>query len=257
MHVTQRELAVSAVALCLSAAIGLAQPEAFEVASIKPVHYAGGPLRVKANVLPAGINFENVTLRLCIQRAYAVKPYQVTGPEWINTERYTIVAKAGGPATEERLMRMLATLLADRFKLAFHKEPREIPVYALVVAKSGLKMKESRSEGSEIDGDSDGLHGQRVSSGQLAGVLRQQLDRPVIDDTGLQGLYDFKLVFDSESNRPGSNPGAADDAAAHDPAGKPSIFTAVQEQLGLRLEARRGPVEVIVVDHAEKEPGGN
>jgi uncharacterized protein (TIGR03435 family) len=217
-------------------------------------------LRVTPKIEPAGIDFENVTLQLCIQRAYGVKPYQVTGPAWIGTERYTILAKSGGPAKEQQLMLMLRTLLADRFKLAFHREMKDMPVYALVVAKNGPKLKESKG-GDGITDMSGGPAGVSVMEGHdspigtLTGVLRQKLDRPVLDETGLKGLYDYKLMFRSESGRAGPNAGADD--APSDPGGAPSIFTALQEQLGLKLDARRAPIDVIAVDRAEKEPAGN
>jgi bla regulator protein BlaR1 len=248
--------AAVAAAICVPIAIGLAQSETFEVATIKPTHYVGGPLHVTTKIEAAGIDFESVTLRQCIQRAYGVKTYQVAGPAWISTERYTILAKAAGPAKEAQLMLMLRTLLADRFKLVSHNEARDMPIYALVVAKNGPKMKESKGEGAtQIDGDGEGLIAERASMGTFAGALRQQVDRPVLDDTGLKALYDFKLVFSADATSP--NRAASGDPAATDPGGKPSIFTALQEQLGLKLEARRAPVDVIVVDRAEKEPIGN
>lgn len=211
-----------------------AQAPAFEVASIKPSDYRGGPLRITAGVDPDGIRFSNVTLAACIRRAYGVAPYQVIGPEWINTERYMIVAKAGGPAPESAILEMLKALLAERFKLVLHREPREMPVYGLVVAKGGAKLKESAEEGAtEIGGgDGDGVKFERAAMGSLAGFLTRNLGRPVFDDTGLKGRYDFTLNGDGES-----------------------IFTTVTEQLGLRLEGRKGQVEVLVVDRAERASG--
>ena len=229
---------------------------AFEVASIKPApHYLGGPLRVNSAIEPNGINFRNVTLRMCIARAYGVKPYQVTGPAWINEERYFITAKAAGPAKEDVLMLMLRTLLADRFKLAFHRESKEMPVYALVVAKNGHKMKESNAEGeTEISGgDGPGIVAASASIDQLTAVLRRHVDLPVLNETGLKGRYNFKLMWSQEEPR--STPAVAGEVPVQaDPSGAPSIFTAVQEQLGLKLEARRALVEVIVMDRAEKVP---
>ena len=213
----------------------LAQAPAFEVASVKPSDYKGGPLRVTGRVDPDGINLSNVTLAACIRRAYAVAPYQVSGPDWIGTERWMIVAKAAGPTVESKVLEMLQTLLAERFKLKLHREMREMPVLGLVVAKGGPKMKESAGEGAtEIGGgDGDEMKFERASMGQLAGVLRQRVGRPVFDETGLKGLYDFTLaVGDGES-----------------------IFTAVTEQLGLRLEGHKGQVEVLVVDRAERASG--
>jgi uncharacterized protein (TIGR03435 family) len=222
-----------------------AQPPAFEVASVKPAHYQGGPLLVTGRVDADGINFSNTTLQACIQRAYGVKRYQVAGPDWIRTERYHIVAKAAGPASESQLLLMLQTLLAERFKLVFHREPKEMPVYALVVAKNGPKIKEAKDEGATQvgAGDGEGVGFERAPIGMLAGVVAQSVDRPVTDDTGLKGLYSFRLVWaqDDRQPKPNAEPGDA-----------PSIFTALQEQLGLKLESRRAMVEILVIDRVEK-----
>jgi uncharacterized protein (TIGR03435 family) len=185
---------------------------------------------------------------MCIQRAYGIKPYQVIGPDWINTERYSIIAKASGPAPQEKIMEMLQTLLAERFKLVFHREAKEMPVYTLVVAKGGLKIKEDTGEGAtQVDGGDGGeLVFERVSMDILAGVVRRSVDRPVINDTGVKGAYSFKLAW-TEDKRIG--PGAVE---ASDPADAPSVFTALQERLGLKLEARRVPVEVLVLDRVER-----
>jgi uncharacterized protein (TIGR03435 family) len=231
-------------------ATALAAQDAFEVASIKPSDYRGGPLRVTGRVEPDGINFYNQTLAGCIQRAYAVKPYQVDGPAWIRTERYMIVAKAAGPRPERELLQMLQTLLKERFRLALHHEPREMPVYALVVARNGPKIKADTSEGAtQIGaGDSEAVRFERASLDQLAGFLASELGRPVFNETGLKGLYSFQLP-------PGGGRGRLNQAAA-EPAAEPSIFTAIQERLGLKLESRKAAVDVLVVDRAEK-PSGN
>jgi len=241
---------LSILYLCLFYAAAQQQP-AFDVASVKPSHYQGGPLRVTGRVDADGINFSNMMLRLVIQRAYGVKPYQVIGPDWINTERYSIVAKASGPAPQEKILEMLQTLLVERFQLAFHRETKEMPVYALVVAKGGLKIKEATSEGAaQVDGGDGGeLVFDHVPMGILAGVIRQSVDRPVLDDTGLKGSYSFKLAW-SEDKRIG--PGAATRTEASDPAEAPSIFTALQETLGLKLESRKAPIEVLVIDRIER-----
>jgi bla regulator protein blaR1 len=242
--------AAGGLAVLIPIAIGLAQDSRFEVATIKPTHYAGGPLRVTGAIEPKGINWQNQTLRGMIQRAYGVKPYQVNGPAWLATERYTVVARSADEAKEEQIMLMVRSLLAERFKLEFHRETKEMPVYALVAAKNGPKLKESKGEGAtEIGaGEGPGIKFERASMGQLAGVLGRQVDLPVLDETGLTGLYDFQLVFNQDGVRTRS------DAAASDPSAAPSVFTALQEQLGLKLESRRAPIEILVVDRAEKNP---
>jgi uncharacterized protein (TIGR03435 family) len=244
-----------ALYVCLPVAAA-AQQLAFEVASIKPSNYQGGPLRVTASIGADGIDFSNVTPRLCIQRAYGVKPYQVTGPEWINTERYMIVAKGAGAAPEDTILLMLQTLLAERFKLVFHREAKEMAVYALVVSKNGPKLKEATDEGAtQIAPDGREIRFERASMGMLAGAIARNVDRPVVDATGLKGLYNFKLAW-SDDDRPKPNRAAAGAADASDPGEAPSIFTALQERLGLRLEPRKAPVDVLVIDHIEK-PSAN
>jgi uncharacterized protein (TIGR03435 family) len=239
----------SLLALFVCAPIAaVAQQPAFDVASIKPSNYQGGPLRVIPAIGADGIDFVNVTPRLCIQRAYGLKPYQLSGPEWINTERYMIAAKAAGPTAQDRILLMLRTLLAERFKLAFHHEQKEMPVYALVVAKNGSKLKEATDEGAtRIDSEGTETVFERVSIGGLVAVVGRSVDRPVIDATGLKGLYSFRLAW-ADDSRATVATGGPDDA--------PSIFAALQERLGLKLEPRTAPVDVLAIDHIEK-PSGN
>ncbi len=248
---------ITVVALCLFLPVAaVAQQPAFEVASIKPANYQGGPLRVSARVNADGINFSNVTPRLCIQRAYGVKPHQVSGPEWINTERYTILAKAAGAVPEDQLLLMLQTLLAERFKLAIHRVKKEMPVYALVVAKNGPKLKEAAGEGaSQIDSDGQETVFERVSMQQLAATVARSVDRPVTDRTGLTGAYSFRLAWTTDGP---STPNAADTGTlnASDPGDAPSIFTALQDRLGLKLKPTKAPVEVLVIDRIDR-PSGN
>jgi uncharacterized protein (TIGR03435 family) len=244
-----------ALYVCLSFAAS-AQQTAFEVASIRPSNYQGGPLRVTARVDADGIDFSNVTPRLCVQRAYGVKPYQVIGPEWINTERYMIVAKADGVAPQDKILLMLQTLLADRLKLAVHRETKEMPVYALVVSKGGPKLQEAKEDGAtQIGGDGDEIVFERASMPQLAATLTRTVERPVVDATGLKGLYNFRLAW-ADDSRPNPNAPSAGVVGASDPADPPSVFTALQERLGLKLESRKAPVEVLVIDHIEK-PSAN
>jgi uncharacterized protein (TIGR03435 family) len=236
--------------VCLVITAGAQQP-AFEVASIKPSNYQGGPLRVTARVGADGIDFSNVTPRLCIQRAYGVRPYQLIGPDWINTDRYMIIAKAAGAVPEDQVLMMLRTLLVERFRLASHRESREMPVYALVVSRNGTKLKEATDEGATQIGPGREDHEtlfERASMEQLAGVVGRSLDRPVINATGLKGLYNFTLAWANEG-RARPNAPAAEGSAVSDSDNVPSIFSALQEQLGLKLEARKAPVEVLVIDH--------
>jgi uncharacterized protein (TIGR03435 family) len=245
----------SILMFCLAVGAVAQSRPAFDVASVKASDYKGGPLRVTARVDADGINFTNVALRQCIQRAYGLKPYQLVVPDWAGTERFMIVAKASGPMPQEKLLEMLQTLLADRFKLVFHREKKEMPVYALVVAKGGVKAKEDTSEGpSDVgEGDGDDLLFERVTMGILTGVLARSVDRPILDETGLKARYTFKLSW-AEQGR--MRPAGAPPAEAGESSDAPSVFTALQERLGLKLEPKRGLVEMFLVDHVER-PAGN
>jgi bla regulator protein BlaR1 len=220
----------------------------FEVASIKPRGPAviGPGFRSSTGSSPGMLNYSNVTLRTCIQKAYGVRPYQISGgPNWLGDERFDIMAKAASIVPEDQMMTMLRKLLEQRFKLTTHREAKEMPVYALVVRKNGPKIHAVKDDdgGTQVDGgDGHQISVRNLSMEGLVQILsrRQQTDRPVLDRTGLKGVFNFTLDF------------ATDDAASADGTAGPSIFTAVQEQLGLKLEATKGPVEIIVIDHVEK-----
>lgn len=244
--------------------IAFAQPvprPSFEVASVKP----GRPnsrfgVGVQGNLLVAN----NAPLSILVGFAYDVQRHQILGgPPWIDTDRFTIEARAPIPGPRQpsnRVRLMLQSLLAERFKLGVHRETRTEQVYELGVAKGSSKLKESAGPG--VDGRTgifgtgrEGeMAGYDVSLTELVGILSQRLGSPVIDKTGLTGKYDFKLAFMPEPTREDRalfGAGPPDAAPPFDP-GLPSVFTAVQEQLGLKLESRRGPVEVLVIDNAEK-----
>jgi uncharacterized protein (TIGR03435 family) len=192
----------------------------------------------------------------------------------MDSERYDIIAKGEGNATVDQLREMLRTLLADRFDLKFHPETKELPVYALVIGKNGPKLKPSEGQAAASGtAPANGPRGNRgvmmtrgglttqvngsMSMAQLATGLATSLGRKVIDRTGLQGNYEVKLEWTPQVGEgpqpPGVAGGGGDRGAA--PAPDPSvagIFTAIQEQLGLRLESQKGPVETIVIDNAAK-----
>lgn len=234
---------------------------AFEVASIKPTPSARRGLDFGSyyRTLPGGrFSAENVSLGMLIMKAYGVDSKQIVGGDSLrfSGETYDIEAKAddhdprfeaaeaAGPAAHEALRNsMLQTLLADRFKLAVRRETKEASGYALVVAKGGLKLKEPtevRSGDGSISVTGRGqLKGQKAPLSMLATQLTRLLGRSVVDETGLEGEFDFNLEWTPEDT-------PADLAQA------PSLFTALQEQLGLRLEARKEQTEMLVVDHVEK-----
>lgn len=207
------------------------------------------------NPLPGGgLRITGATLKNLISIAYNVREFQISGgPQWVEKERFDIDARAAAsdgasPADAARLRERIRSLLADRFQLAQHSEIREQPVYSLVVAKSGSKLQDSKETRSLIRLMGRGtLKGQSVGVGMLALNLSNQLGRRVIDKTGLDGKYDFELKWTTDPSAAPLAPG--------DPDG-PSIFTALQEQLGLRLEADKGAVEILVIDKAER-PSNN
>lgn len=214
----------------------------FEVASIRPRADDGG---VSFQVSGALLIAKNNSLSNLITFAYNLKDYQVLGlPAWGESERYDLNAKAEDNAalTRDSAKPMMRALLADRFQLKSHLETRDMPIYALVVAKNGPKFKESApgTEGMLSSGGPRNLNVLKVTAGdmsQLANHLSyiQEIGRPVLDKTALTGVYDYILK---------SEPGAE------------SIFTAIQDQLGLKLEPIKAPLEVLVADHAER-PSGN
>lgn len=288
-------------------------PQSFEVASIKPSAPAeNGMFMVMMGNSPGGRwTAKGVTASILIQQAYDVKDFQISsGPSWLTTERYDIEAKAETPnITREQLKVLLQSLLAERFNLKFHRETKELPIYALLVGKNGHKLHESEiqpatqtdsqppdsskpAQAGAVAGGAGGAAGGSVSVGPggkvvvgdapvrsgsqmrmgrgqlsaqmtpvsaIAAMLAQQLGRPVIDKTEIKGNFDFSLQWTPDETQRGVGFGGMEPPATHsqlpsDPSG-PSIFTAVQDQLGLRLEAQKGPVESLVIDRIEKASG--
>jgi uncharacterized protein (TIGR03435 family) len=225
--------------------------DAFEVASVKlnTTGRGGG----YPGLAPGGERFTatNLPLIALIMLAYDVNPNQVAGvPDSFNREGYDIEGTCDHRITKEQALRMLQTLLADRFKLLLHREMRNQPVYALVVGKTGSKLQENKEasglpERRRSDG---GFAFTRTPIATLTLILSQEVGRTVVDKTGLTGSYDFTLQYARE--RMGR--GDSDAGASTNPNDLPSIFTAVYEQLGLKLEPQQGPVEFVIVDHAEK-----
>jgi len=259
-----------------------APPPSFEVASIKPNR--SGEMRFFMGWQPGRFTASGMTVRFLITAAYDVKDFQVSGgPSWIESERYDIEAKEPDSIAEElpklpleqrrkQLGLMVQSLLADRFQLKLHRESKELPVYALVVAKNGPKLQQAKPGDTYPKGikGPDGvghagvmrmgpgeLTGQALPIASLAHLLSQQLGRDVLDQTGLKGNYDFTLKWTPEPGEgmmlggPGGGGPPPESAPPPDTSG-PSLFTAIQEQLGLKLESRKGPVEVLVIDHVER-----
>jgi len=238
----------------------LAQPTpAFDVASVK-IHKGGGG--TTREMEPGSLRYINITLGEFMRMAYGVRNYQIIGPDWAvknaSSDRYDIVAKAAGAGTEE-LRRMIGPLLADRFQLRFHRETRELPVYGLVVLKGGPKFKEG--DGGEFSVSYDGATGNMVYKNYpieaFAGLLSNlpAVSRPVLDKTGLPGKYTFNVNLNNLPAGLAIGDVKKADVSA-DPVDSP-VFTNLQEQLGLKLEAQKAVIDVIVIDHVERIPVEN
>jgi uncharacterized protein (TIGR03435 family) len=235
-------------AIPLAAALFAQTPRMFDVASVKPA--AGRS--VDFRVLPGGrLHISCLTLNEILRQAYAVERYQIAGgPAWLDTDSYDIEAKAEGEPTKEQMLTMVQALLADRFSLRIHRESKEGNVYALTVAKGGHKLTPPTGDTAFIGlyrydpASEPGVHyslaGKRATLAMIANHLSQVLRRPVIDRTGIEGEFGFKVDYAVDDN----------------PDSGSSLPSAVQEQLGLKLEAAKGPVEMLLVDRAEK-PSAN
>jgi len=251
----------------------------FEVASIKPDKYSNRMFGF-GWFSPSRFTATGATVQRFIREAYGVEGDQIAAaPHWLNSERYDVDAKIDGSLADElqkltfdqRMLedqRMLQALLADRCKLTLHRETKELPLYALVIAKNGPKLQEAKPGDTYPDGikgiDGRGrpdrmrigrglITGQGVSIALLVRMLsRQQLGRPVLDKTGLTGKYDFTLQWTPDVRQaPTAGEQGTDNTPTPDSSG-PSIFTSIQEQLGLRLESQKGPAEILFIDLVEK-----
>jgi uncharacterized protein (TIGR03435 family) len=220
-------------------AAGLLFAQSFEVAAIRVNRDPGADPNV--NSLPGGrLIVTSQNLRDLLKFAFDLKDFQLEGaPGWADGDRYDIDAKAAGSGANVR--DLVRSLLEDRFGLKHHTETRELTIYSLRPAKGDLKMvRHDDGPGTKARTTCGHMTGQRVTSGVIAKMLSRYLGRDVRDDTGLPGKYDFELSW------------TPDAGPCRDAAEAPSIFTAVQQQMGLRLESTRGPVRVLVIDRAEK-----
>lgn len=196
----------------------------------------------------------NVSLRQLIVFAYQVHDFQIAGPDWLGSERFDIQAEGAEWANRPERPIILQNLLVERFKLALRHETKELPIFALVVAKNGLKLQSVDPNGtSGITSSRGSMTLEKASMKEIVDSLSQRVDRPVIDETGLTGAFNGALHWTPDDAQP--SPGGTGDSAASDTG--PSLFTAVQEQFGLKLIPQRGPVEVLVIDHVEKVPAEN
>jgi uncharacterized protein (TIGR03435 family) len=217
---------------------------AFEVASVR----LSPPDHGFTSISPYGsdtFTARNISLKVLIELAFGVNPNQIAGePVWLNSQLYDTIAKAegNGGLTREQLQPRLQQLLEQRFHLITHRETKDLSGYALVVAKGGPRLQTNK--GAPQDGSiyPDRLLAHNVSMQAFAAMLAGPTGRPVVDSTGIEGMYDFNLHY---------APMEANDSSL------PSLFTALEEQFGLRLQPQKVPVEMLVIDHVEKTPTEN
>jgi uncharacterized protein (TIGR03435 family) len=269
-----------------------ARPE-FEVASVKPSAEAETPmgnLNRGLHIDGAMVSFNGMPLRWYVHYAYTVKEDQVSGPDWLKSQRFDVVAKLPAGATREQIPAMLQSLLADRFKMTLHKDTKESAVYALIVAKGGIKMKESPLDPDTEDGPGKnnvdvnvvgGQNGATVSLGKgasvafeaqrlvakkvnmtyLADSLTRFEDRPVVDMTGLKGTYDCEIPYNLDDVRAliisSAPPGTPLPPRQADVGETGVSLIDSLAALGLKLEPRKAPLDLLVIDHVEKTPTAN
>ena len=245
----------------------------FEAASIKPTPLApDGRYQVRLRDYPGRLEYTAASLKAIIQKACEVRDFQIAGPDWMASARFDVVAKLPANTPASGTPALLRALLAERFKMTAHRETRELPMFALVVAKTGVKMKEAAADDASVTVRAPAVNhdpaaldcgpksqsapiagwmlnqgpgkvqGHSMNMASVANMLAALLGRFVVDQTDLKGNYDFDLEF-----APDSLPDAD---------GMP-LLTAIQSQLGLKLEAKKGPVDVVVIDHIEKMPTQN
>jgi uncharacterized protein (TIGR03435 family) len=224
----------------------------FEVASIKP----SAPNSPGAFLQPqpgGNLRMAGATLKNLIAYAYGVREFAISGgPDWTDSDRFDVDARVGtSPGTTRQIPERLRALLAERFQLAIHTESKVQNVYALVVAKDGPKLSDAKPDsGPSIRKRGASIIGEGVGMAMLVMNLAGSLERPVLDKTGLTGKYDFKLEWSLEADKNSASVSATSADAAVAPAQTgPSLFSALQEQLGLRLEAQKAPVNTLVIDH--------
>ncbi len=247
------------ISVTLFALIGLAvalraQSPAFEVASVK-THPAGDNGFGSPDFKNGTFTARNVSMRRLLRSAYGLSDLQITGPDWLDSDRYDLVAKSPQGMPDTELMPMLQALLKERFHLAVHREMKEMPVFEMVIAKGGLKiwLFDPARPVPKPPLPANVTSAMTASNGvftmpQLATHLTGAAGRPVLDKTGLEGRYCFFLFWTQLS---------ADAADAAGGSGPPDFFAAVEQQLGLRLEPKKESVEILVVDRVDRVPTEN
>jgi uncharacterized protein (TIGR03435 family) len=241
-------------AIALSAWAQTAPPPAFEVAAIKLS--ASGQRRANQHTSQGEVLMKNYSLKQYVEMAYDARDFSFSGPDWLETVRFDITAKPPAVwSSKDQFGPMLQNLLAERFKLVVHRESKVMPAFALVQAKGGIKLKPvANPDGGNSSNNNGKYVASPVTMREFADFLSRQLNSPVVDKTEAPGSFNFTLEFSVDEVRPGEvkpgNDRPPDNAA-------PSIYTALPEQLGLRLVSQKLPVEVVVVDHMERVPTEN
>jgi uncharacterized protein (TIGR03435 family) len=263
----------AAAAAQSGASSGSSQPLAFDVVSIK--QYGRNDRMIRIGTTPDGVSVRGMPMHMIVREAFGVTNDQLLGePDWVGSNRYDFDAKVS-PDDAPRLKQlsqterfaMLLPVLEDRCQLKFHHETRELNVYTLVTARSGPKLQPSRPAGDTAgpgpagqpklpaNADPTGMlfTGHAVTMASIARMISRAVGSPVIDKTGLTGKYDYTLSFAPDESLRASLPSAGiGNGAPPQESDGPSIFTALQEQLGLKLEAHKEPMDVIVIDHIEQ-----
>ncbi len=243
----------------LLAASGRGQSN-FTVSSVKPNSSGKGGGEPFFSTAHGTLTIRNLPLDGIIAAAYGAAGYQISGPKWLHQERFDITGKSdNATAGEDEMRPLLQRLLAERFHLKLHRESRELPAYVLTVAKNGPKLEAAVDDGADLSFKKANKTGgknivaERLTMPQFAEILSHRLSHPVQDKTGLSGAFRVRLEWAPENKTP--KPGKPDKAKpAPD---SPSIFTALKDQMGLRLDSHKAQVEFLVIDHVDRVPIAN
>jgi len=239
-------ITLAVMALAAVGGAGAQPSPTLEVASVKPSRNTIAESNLDS--VRGRLTATNITVRELIRLAYGMMDYQIgRAPGWIDSERFDIAAKSVTSRTNglEDAKSLARELLSDRFQLSTHREAKQMPVYFLLVAKGGPKLTNHDDSAPKIRKGCGRLVGRRVTANAIATMLSRQLDHEVRNRTGLSGEYDVQLDFTPDS-------GPCLVAASTDPSGLPSIHTALQEQLGLKLESGKGRVDLLIIDRIER-----
>jgi len=230
--------------LAVAATLRAQQPLTFEVDNVKP-NTTGGP-GATSRQRNGALELENYSLRRLVQLAYRVKDYAYSGPSWLDSVHFDVVAKLPAGAKSDQIPEMMQALLTERFQLAVHREEKEMTGLALVVDKKGLRIQPAEPGPNGGTGYGSSMAGgNKITMAEFAGLLSNALDRPVKDLTSVGGVYNIKIRWLPDGPLPADTTGMSG-----------SVYEAVQD-LGLKLEVQKIPVEVLIVDRAERAPTEN